>query len=329
MVENNAPLTIRSFPLVVPPLQDVADALNTGLREHYQTVTVEVVDCPDFRKLGCAAAGLGGSARLIEVGGEPYAHSMRYRDIRFNMQEVATACGLPDAYILGAGIAHRNPLKGHCGELIPCAYAQGENRSKVARVGPQKEAIVEDYDSYLHGGIANLFLSAGKTGPVMRVTVRRRISEQGSFPLAIRSSLIAGLQPAGAKQFALGGVFELRSGQVRAHIMPDFECIAYKYYNEEKHQVTQDFLQFYEGMGPHLLCFTVLWTGDPTGNSLHLRVSHEHTHFFHRGAKQEGGHYHYDTTPDDVEYIGYFNLAARIYRVNDVYGELEEEKQSA
>ena len=23
----------------------------------------------------------------------------------------------------------------------------------------------------------------------------------------------------------------------------------------------------------------------------------------------DGGHYHYDTTPDEVEYIGYFNLA--------------------
>ena len=23
----------------------------------------------------------------------------------------------------------------------------------------------------------------------------------------------------------------------------------------------------------------------------------------------DGGHYHFDTTPDEVEYIGYFNLA--------------------
>ncbi len=30
-----------------------------------------------------------------------------------------------------------------------------------------------------------------------------------------------------------------------------------------------------------LLFFTALWTGDPTGGDLNLRVSGEHTHFYH------------------------------------------------
>ena len=327
---NKVALNIQRADFAVLPLQSIAEALRTDLRGNYKSVTAEVVHCPDLRQFGCAAGGMGGKTKLIEVGGEPYAHNSRYRDICFDMQEIAEQCGLPNAFIIGAGIAHRFPLKGHCGELIPCAKPQGDNKSKSARVGENKEMIIENYDSYYHGGIANLFLSEGKPCPVIRVAVRERIGEQGSFPLAIRASLCKSLQPSGERQFALGGVFEVLAGKVRAHIMPDFECIAHKYFDEEKNVVVKDFLQFYEGVGPNLLCFSVLWTGDPTGNSLHLRESYEHTHFFHRGGKQEGGHYHYDTTPAEVEYRGYFNLAEEICRVNDIYAELERAgKQTA
>jgi hypothetical protein len=34
----------------------------------------------------------------------------------------------------------------------------------------------------------------------------------------------------------------------------------------------------------------------------------EHTHGYNI-EKGQGGHYHYDTTPDIIEYVGYFNLA--------------------
>ncbi|XP_041054105.1 ester hydrolase C11orf54 homolog isoform X2 [Carcharodon carcharias] len=43
-----------------------------------------------------------------------------------------------------------------------------------------------------------------------------------------------------------------------------------------------------------------------------LRVEHTHC-FSHHG---EGGHYHYDTTPDTVEYLGYFLPAELLYRID-------------
>lgn len=40
----------------------------------------------------------------------------------------------------------------------------------------------------------------------------------------------------------------------------------------------------------------------------------QHFHSFsHHG---EGGHYHYDVTPDIVEYVGYFTVAHEIYRID-------------
>ncbi len=45
---------------------------------------------------------------------------------------------------------------------------------------------------------------------------------------------------------------------------------------------------------------------------LDLRI--EHTHCFSEHG--EGGHYHYDVTPRDVHYHGFFSVAEEIYRVD-------------
>ena len=45
---------------------------------------------------------------------------------------------------------------------------------------------------------------------------------------------------------------------------------------------------------------------NPNFQGLDLRL--EHSHGFNL-AKGQGGHYHYDTTPDIVEYEAYYNIA--------------------
>ena len=45
---------------------------------------------------------------------------------------------------------------------------------------------------------------------------------------------------------------------------------------------------------------------------LDLRV--EHFHGF--SAHGDGGHYHYDTTPNDVAYSAYFNVAEFMFRID-------------
>ena len=40
----------------------------------------------------------------------------------------------------------------------------------------------------------------------------------------------------------------------------------------------------------------------------------------------EAGHYHFDVTPNDIEYECYFNLAYEVYRVNNIYKELKNSK---
>ena len=39
---------------------------------------VSVVDCPDLTQYGLPAPGLGGEAKLVEGGGEPFNHDTDY-----------------------------------------------------------------------------------------------------------------------------------------------------------------------------------------------------------------------------------------------------------
>ena len=321
---NPMELKLTDAEFWLPPLADVAGVVETALRRNYREVEVGIAACPDLRALGCAFSGLGGAPFLIEIGGEPYAHNPKYRDLAsFDLQAIATACGRPDARLLGAGFPSLEATRGRCGELMPCLELGGRSVSKIARVGKTKNCILEDYPSLLHGGLGNLYASDGAPGDVLAVTARERIGDEASFSQVLRGALSELPGVGGAAQVGMGGIFHISDGQVRAHVSPDYDCIPFKYYDEERDEVIrQDFLQFYEAMGPDLMCMSIFWSGDPTGGALHLRGSHEHTHFFSTAGRPEGGHYHHDITPETIAYRGYFQLAERIYRVNDIYAEL-------
>lgn len=310
------PIRVKSAALWLPSLQEIANALQEGLSANYKEVLVTIEQCPDLRDWGCTSKGMSGNARILDVGGEAYAHNRAYRDNQFDIRAMAESCGLPNADIFGAGMACPAVLDGHCGEMIASFGLPAQNLSKVARVGQNKECIVEDYGALFHSGLSNLYLCDGDPGPVIKLDVSTRKGDQASLTQAMRESMLDKLDVDGAQQIALGGIFKLTGGRVKSHVMPDYNCIGFEYFDEDKNEAFRDFLQFYE-MGPNLLCFSVLWTGDPTGTKLNLRPSGEHTHFYAIDAKQQAGHYHGDVTPAEVAYTGYFNPAETVFRIND------------
>ena len=50
-----------------------------------------------------------------------------------------------------------------------------------------------------------------------------------------------------------------------------------------------------------------------TIQGLNLRMEHFHC-FSEHG---DGGHFHYDVTPTEAEYVGYFNIAQYMFRVDN------------
>lgn len=323
MPEGRTPdvMDAASAALWSPPPEVLRDALADGLARNYRRVEVHVKQCPDLRPIGCAWEGLGGAPCIVDVGGEPYAHNPRYRDVRFETGEILRRAGHPGRQVLGAGMACPTVLGGHCGEVIANHHTGAVPESRAARVDHAGRCRVVPYPSGRFAGLANLYVSRGEPGPVLEVEVSCRIGDEGSLPLAMRDA-IAPLAGPNGREIGLGGVFRIESGKIRSHVVPDYDCIGHEYYDVDRELIVADFLRFFEPVGPDLLCFSMLWTGDPTGGALDLRPSNEHTHFFHPGGDTMGGHYHHDVTPDEIHCRGWFAPAETVWRVANVYARL-------
>lgn len=162
----------------------------------------------------------------------------------------------------------------------------------------------EQYGDDRFGLMGNFYLSQNKQGKVLKVHVKKRLGKE-NFTSAIRVVLFK--EYGSERPISLGGVFLINSGVAKLHIMP-------KYWPEEPstpEKVDNDWLKYYEITKHPLVCLSVFHSHDP---GYDLRV--EHTHCYNLDTEDEAGHYHYDVTPETVEYEGYFNTAERVYRLD-------------
>ncbi len=297
--------------------------MDRGLKENYKDVKVDIVDCPNLKQWDCPAEGISGNEKIIDVGGEPYMHDPQFIGAEFDYEEISKNIRSQKSYALGAGSGAMSCLSGHCGELVVNEnLITSESKSVVARVGKDKECIVEKYTARKHGGLSNIYFSDGQKGKVIQIKVKRRSGKQGSLPQSMRGALNKYLPVKDNRHVALAGVFRILNGKIKSHVQPDYNDIKIKYYDPKQMKCVKDFLQFYQPVGPELQCYSVLWTGDPTGGNLNLRESGEHTHFHSYKHNRDAGHYHFDVTPNEIEYEGYFNISKEVYRVNNIYKEL-------
>ena len=304
-------------------LEEISKALQKGLSKNFKEVTVSVIQCPNLKEWGCPAEGMSGNQKITDVGGEPYMHDKKYIGAEFDFKEVAKLIGSEQSYAFGAGSGAMSCLDGHCGELvINDNFITKESKSVIAMVGKDKECISKDYLASKHGGLGNIFYTDGKQGEVIKILIKGRSGKQGSLTQAMRTALIDNLDIKGNEHVGLAGVFRILKGKIKSHIQPDYEDIKHEYYDSKQMKCIKDFLQFYQPVGSELQCYSVLWTGDPTGGNMNLRESSEHTHFHSYVNRQEAGHYHCDVTPNEIEYECYFNVPEKIYRVNNIYKDL-------
>lgn len=134
---------------------------------------------------------------------------------------------------------------------------------------------------------------------MVKVHAKKRTGND-DFIASIRKSLAKHYDD---KLVGLGGVFVLQQGKAKQHVMPDFSK---KPLNTDEE--LNDWLKFYEMSAP-LIAVGTLTTNE---SDLDLRVQHFHS-FSHHG---QAGHYHIDVTPENAEYLGYFNVGEDIYRVD-------------
>ncbi|XP_069767521.1 ester hydrolase C11orf54 homolog isoform X1 [Narcine bancroftii] len=296
--------------LHVPSLQELCEVLQEGLKKNFAEVQVSVVDCPDLAQepYTFAASGLCGKPRIADVGGVPYLLPLPQTDKIYNLNTIAEGVELPSAFILGASAASFKAV-GVNAELMPNIFTKGNGKDEVnhsysAKIDPVTggcllEKYDEKYKTCDFALLANLYISEGRPGKVVEVRSCRRTG-QNNFVSCMRETLEKHF---GDKPVGVGGTFLIQKGKAKIHIMPEFSSCPLN--SDEE---LNNWLKFFDMSAP-LICQSVFVSHDL---GFDLRVEHTHC-FSHHG---EGGHFHYDTTPDTVEYLGYFLPADYIYRID-------------
>lgn len=289
--------------LHLPALDELCTVLSDGLSKHFKNVSVTVEDCPNLEEepFHLAAKGICGNPRLADIGGVPYLVPLVRRDKIYDFSQIAKDIDLPEAFIIGAGAGPHHHI-GVNAELIPNVKlgAGMKNNTHFVKVKDDGGFTMAKLGNTGMCLLANIFASDGKPGKVLKVVAKHRNANASNFVTVMRLALKDkyGDQPVG-----MGGVFLLDKGKAKIHVMPNFSETPLK--TEED---VNSWLKFYEVSGPLIVLSTFI-SSDP---GLDLRVEHSHCFSTHG----DGGHYHWDVTPETVEYEGYFNPAEFIYRID-------------
>jgi hypothetical protein len=296
--------SVQKVPLSPPLLEELVAPITVGLSSNFQDVSVSIVPCPDLRQspFNLAAEGLSGSPRIADIGGPPNLAPLPKLDRKYSLLEMTKLMDMgPRFAILGASAGPFHVL-GVNSELAPNFYCDGDqvaNRTHYAKIDENGACLCEPISSTDCGLMANLFGSDGSHGKVIKITAKVRIGEL-NFTNCIQKAL---RDEFGHRIISIGGVFLIKRGKVNLHVMPDFSTTPLKSRDEVK-----KWLRYFDMDAP-LVCLSVFHSHDP---GLDLRM--EHTHCF--SDHNQGGHYHYDVTPDEVEYEAYFNVAEVLYRID-------------
>ncbi|XP_076234081.1 ester hydrolase C11orf54 homolog [Calliopsis andreniformis] len=300
-------LDIIKKQLHVPALTEIKDVLKEGLTKNFAEAEVDIVDCPDLTQepFTLAAPGLNGTPTVLEVGGPSFLLPTPQKNKLYNVKELLNQLEYPkNSLVIGAGAGPWPHINSNCELMMNMKVSPSgvENDTHISSVDKTNGKCVLQTlpnDETRFALLANLFVSEGKPGKVLKVHAKKRTGSD---------DFIACMQKAIAQHYkdnlvGLGGTFLMCDGKVKQHIMPDFSTTPLN--TEAK---LNNWLQFFNMSTPLVAVGTFV----SSESDVDLRVQHFHS-FSNHG---EGGHYHIDTTPETIEYLGYFNLGTTLYRVD-------------
>lgn len=312
--------SVRRVPLNPPSLGEVAAAIHDGLQSNFRTSSASVSIPPDLRHspFHLAGPGLAGHPRVADVGGPANLHPSPDLTKRYDLLDISRLMEMPQGggLLVGAGAGPFYDL-GRNAELVPnvaygsCASGaagQVNNCTRYARIVDDGSPLCERIGTSTGFALmCNLLGCDGEAGPLVHVSARGRTGKL-NFTESIQTAIG---KVYGEKLISLGGVFVVRSGRLKMHVMPDFPGRPFEDPSEVEH-----WLRFFDMDAP-MVCLSVLHSG----NDADLNLRKEHTHCFGADGpddSQRGGHYHFDLdeTMDTVEYEGWFNVAEVLYRID-------------
>ncbi|OOF90383.1 hypothetical protein ASPCADRAFT_179141 [Aspergillus carbonarius ITEM 5010] len=297
---------MKCFILQPPPLEELRDVIQNGLRNAFETAFVEVTTCPDLSQspFHLSAPGLCGDEKIADVGGPAYLQPVSDLTKKYTIPKILDLVGMEgQGFAIGAagGPFH---VVGKNSELVPNlardANGKWQNLSRYVHIDDDEKMNLSmvPKDTKDCGLMANLFISRGHQGESLHIRAKGRRG-QLNFPETIQELLRVNY---GGRPVSLGGVFLVKQGKAKLHVMTDFSTSSCPGPDHE-------WFRYYEADAP-IVCLTAFHSVDYLDWNLRM----EHTHCFSESGV--GGHYHYDTTPDDVEYEAWLNTAKAVYRID-------------
>ncbi|KAJ5923462.1 hypothetical protein N7454_008707 [Penicillium verhagenii] len=320
-------MNVTIHPREPPPMGELATIIQKSLESNFTTATARVVECPDLRQppFNLAAAGLSGNPCIADIGGQPNLFPTPNLNAKYSLLSLAKDMQMSPSggSLIGAGAAPFQDL-GHNAELAPnIAWASEEdstltpdfnqpdslrviNNTRVIEVNQEGWPSCQHADTANCALMMNLYGSTGEAGPVLKISAKGRIGEL-NFTNCIRLGLREFYGD--SNPISLGGVFLLKAGKAKFHVMPDFpKELPFR----DREQLEKEWLTYHVFDAP-VVCLTVMHSADP--ENLGLRM--EHTHCFDAEGGRKGGHYHYDIAgEEEVEYEAYFHPASILYRID-------------
>ncbi|XP_070496607.1 ester hydrolase C11orf54 homolog [Chironomus tepperi] len=302
-------LKYESKYIFTPTLEELSKAITPGLNENFAEVTLSIIDCPDLSKAPyhLASSGLTGDTIVMEYGSPDYLLPLVDKSKIYDLIPlIRNISGYENKefFIAGAGAGPHPLINQNCEGIMNLKVDKNGkiiNETHISRVTDDGSMDVQKVPSNETRSalLGNVFISEGKVGKVLKVSCKKRIGSE-NFISAMRLSM--------AKHFkdttvGVGGVFLIKTGKVKQHVMNDFSKSPINTEDE-----LNNWLKFYDMSAPLIAVGT--FVTDET--DFDLRLQHFHSFSMHG----EAGHYHYDVTPDIVEYEGYFNVGARIVRID-------------
>ena len=263
--------------------------------------------------------GICGKPRMVDVGGPPNLCPLADKTKLYDMCQYPslTEVGGKEQLVIGPGACPYTFFTRN-GEMIANLTVTPERS-----VGTQKTRVARTYDEdgshkvfelpreeSKNSLLGNFMISEGEPGQVLDIVCKKRIGPD-NFVTAMRKVLCDKYPD---KFIGLGGTFVVLTGKIKIHVMPDYSQCPLD--SDEK---VNEWLKFYEAKTP-FPCVSVFYNRDPVRHQrlysksvikqvfsrqgMDLRIEHSHGYNF----QGEGGHYHYDITPDEVEYRGIYTL---------------------
>lgn len=286
--------------------------LENALRTNFAYVNVSIVLSPDLRQppFHLASVGIGGDPLIFEYGDNAYLLPLVDRSRVYDLIPIIRH--IPryehkEFFAAGAGLgpfAWINQANEGVFNLKVEGNGAVNNQNHVIRTIANRTAIelrrVPTADTTV-SILGNVFVSEGRTDRVLKVVARQRTGT-ANFINAMR----VGLTQAYAQHpvVALGGVFAVNTGTTHVHVVDDFSPTPINPGPD-----FSNWLTFHDLPAP------IVNVGNLVSRQGDFGLRFQHFHGYNP-ATNYGGHYEFDTTPNTVEYEGYFNVANRVLVVD-------------